>query len=217
VSINPIDYKVTFKVVGSDYWNNEQPSIKARGICGSGIIDAVAEMLNAGIIKPSGAFDRGISTPRLLRNKRELEFVVAWSDETSLDSDITVSQGDIRAVQLAKGALLAGARVMMSKLGIKQLDKIILTGAFGVHIDKGKAMTVGLFPNCDLDKVYPVSNAAGEGARLALLNIDKRQEAAEVAQRVEYVELSLEPSFSEEFVNAMIFPNTDSSPSAARD
>jgi uncharacterized 2Fe-2S/4Fe-4S cluster protein (DUF4445 family) len=142
----------------------------------------------------------------MLRDRKQPEFVIAWPDETTSGREITISQGDVRAVQLAKGALLSGAMVMMDKLGIERVDKVILAGAFGLHIDKEKAMTIGLFPDCELDNVYSVGNAAGEGARLALLSVDKRRQAAEIAQRVEYVELSVEPNFPQEFVRAMIFP-----------
>lgn len=206
VAIEPQTCDVRFKVVGDERWSHQTPQIRARGICGSGIIDAIAEMLRAGIIKPSGAFNRNVSTLRMLRNREQPEFVIAWPDETTLGREITISQGDVRAVQLAKGALLSGATVMMDKLGIERVDKVIMAGAFGLHIDKEKAMTIGLFPDCELDRVYSVGNAAGEGARLALLSVDKRRQAAEIARRVEYVELSLESSFAEKFVRALTFP-----------
>lgn len=206
VAIEPQTCDARFKVVGDERWSHQTPQIRARGICGSGIIDAIAEMLRAGIIKPSGAFNRNVSTSRMLRNREQPEFVIAWPDETTLGREITISQGDVRAVQLAKGALLSGATVMMDKLGIERVDKVIMAGAFGLHIDKEKAMTIGLFPDCELDRVYSVGNAAGEGARLALLSVDKRRQAAEIARRVEYVELSLESSFAEKFVRALTFP-----------
>ena len=206
IAINPKTYDVRFKVIGDVYWSHRMPRLKACGICGSGIIDAVAEMLHAKIIKPSGTFNKNIPSPRLLCDREEPEFVIAWPYETTLDQEITISQGDVRAVQLAKGALLAGAKILMKRMNIERLDKVILAGAFGLHIDKEKAMAIGLFPNLKLSQVYSVGNAAGEGARLALLNVDKRSEAAEIARRVEYVELSTDPSFTEEFVKAMTFP-----------
>ena len=207
VSIDPNSLEVKFKVVGNKRWNDQSGKVKARGICGSGIIDAIAEMLSAGIIKPSGTFDTTIGSPRLLLRQKRPEFIIARAEETTLGQEITVSQGDVREVQLAKAALYAGAKVLMSKLGINHADRVILAGAFGLHIDQEKALRMGLFPASDLDRVYSVGNAAGEGARLALLNMDKRQQAAKVARQVEYVELTVEPSFSDEFIKAMTFPD----------
>jgi uncharacterized 2Fe-2S/4Fe-4S cluster protein (DUF4445 family) len=135
------------------------------------------------------------------------EYVLAWADETSIGQDITVGQEDIRAVQLAKGAMYAGTKLMMRRLGIEKLDRVILAGAFGSYIDPTQAMIMGLFPDCDLKKVYAVGNAAGDGARIALLNVDKRREANEYARKVEYVELTVEGNFEKEFAQAMYFPH----------
>lgn len=198
--------ELKFKVVGEERWSDQKPQIKARGICGSGIIDVVAEMLHIGIIKPNGAFNKDIKAPRLLRDPEQLEFILAWPEETALGRELTITQKDIRAVQLAKGALLAGAKIIMEKLGIKQADKVILAGAFGLYIDKEKAMKIGLFPDCKLESVHSIGNAAGEGARLALLSLKKRREAAKIARGVEYVELTTEPGFSEEFIRSLNFP-----------
>ena len=205
VTICPQTLEVRFKVVGDDRWSNEGPGIKARGICGSGVIDAVAQMLCTGIITPRGAFNKGASTQRLRRGE-ELEFVLAWSEGTSLGYDITITQSDIRAVQLAKGALLSGAQILMKHAGVEQLDGVVLAGAFGQHIDKNNAMRLGLFPQIEIDRVSTIGNAAGEGARLALLNLGKRQDAVDAAQWTECFNLSLDPGFQKEFVRAMIFP-----------
>ena len=205
VVVDPQTCEVRFKVVGDDCWSDQGSRVKARGICGSGVIDAIAGMLHAQIINPRGAFNKNVSMSRLLRDGGEPEFVIAWPAETAIDRAITISQGDVREVQLAKGALAAGARLLMNKLGVEQVDKVILAGAFGLHIDKANAMSIGLVPDCGWDKVYSVGNAAGEGARMALLNVNERREAAEIAQRLEYIELTAEPSFSKEFVHAMEF------------
>ncbi|MGZ3591965.1 MAG: ASKHA domain-containing protein, partial [Thermodesulfobacteriota bacterium] len=114
---------------------------------------------------------------------------------------------DVRNVQLAKGALYAGAKLMMKRLGIDRLDKVVLAGAFGSYIDKEKAMVLGMFPDCDLTNVYAVGNAAGDGARIALLNRKKREEAEEIAQGVEYMELTIEADFQKEFIEALEFPH----------
>jgi uncharacterized 2Fe-2S/4Fe-4S cluster protein (DUF4445 family) len=167
----------------------------AMGICGSGIIDVVAELFRNKIILQSGRFSEGIPSSRLRISDQVREFVVAWKDETSIGKDITITQQDIRNVQLAKGALYTGAKLMMKKLGVEKLDKVILAGAFGTYISTEAAMILGMFPDCDLRNVYAVGNAAGDGARIALLNREKRAEADEIAQKVEYVELTIEKDF----------------------
>ena len=117
---------------------------------------------------------------------QDTEGVIAWAKETSIDQDIVICQDDVRAIQLAKAAMYAGAKIMMRTLGIDKLDKIILAGAFGSYIDKESAALLGLFPDCDQKNVYAVGNAAGDGARMALLNTDKRREADKMARKVEY-------------------------------
>ncbi|MFQ5340410.1 MAG: ASKHA domain-containing protein, partial [Anaerolineae bacterium] len=127
--------------------------------------------------------------------------------DTATGQPILVTQADVRAIQLAKAALYAGAKLLMNRAGVKTVDKIVLAGAFGSYIDPKHAMVLGLIPDCDLKRVYAVGNAAGDGARIALLNRDKRREAREVARWVEYVETAVEPEFQEEFVAAMHIPH----------
>jgi uncharacterized 2Fe-2S/4Fe-4S cluster protein (DUF4445 family) len=207
VKIDPETKEVFFKVIGKEEWNTELENVNAKGICGSGIIDAVANMFRAGIIQRNGRFNTDLDTPRLKLNEDGPEFVIAWAHETSIGKDITISLGDVRAVQLAKGAMYAGAKLMMRRLGIERLDKVILAGAFGSYIDKESAMIMGLFPDCEPEDVYAVGNAAGDGARMALLNRDKRVEANQIARQVEYVELTVEGDFEREFAQAMYFPH----------
>ena len=133
--------------------------------------------------------------------------MIAWKDETSIGKDITITQQDVRNVQLAKGALYTGAKLMMKRLGIEKLDKVILAGAFGSYIDTEEAMVLGMFPDCDLKSVYAVGNAAGDGARIALLDRNKRVEADEIARKVEYIELTIEESFQKEFMESMQIPH----------
>ena len=206
VTIDRQSLEVKFKVIGSDEWSTASSSVKAKGICGSGIVDAIAEMVKAGIIEKSGRFNRQLVSPRLIITDEGPAFVIAWATETSLGRDITVSIDDVRAVQLAKGAMYAGVRILMEKLGVTELDKVILAGAFGSYINKENALAIGLFPDCALERVYSVGNAAGEGARLALISLDKRREAEEIARKVEYVELTVEPEFQKYFVDALQFP-----------
>lgn len=207
VSIDPETKEVVFKVIGKEEWNTDLEEVNAKGICGSGIIDAVANMFRAGIIQRNGRFNTDLATPRLKLDEDGPEFVIAWADETSIGKDITISLGDVRAVQLGKGAMYAGAKLMMRRLGIDRLDKVILAGAFGTYITKESAMIMGLFPDCELENVYAVGNAAGDGARIALLNRDKRVEAKQIAEQVEYVELTVEEDFEREFAQAMYFPH----------
>ena len=119
--------------------------------------------------------------------------MLAWAAETSVGHDVTMTQGDVRALQLAKGALYAGAKLMMKRLGMTKLDRVILAGAFGSHIDQVASLTLGMFPDCPIDKVYAVGNAAGDGSRMALLNRDKRSEANDRARWVEFVEIATDP------------------------
>jgi uncharacterized 2Fe-2S/4Fe-4S cluster protein (DUF4445 family) len=211
LKINPETLEVDFKRVGEAYWRSESKSVEAKGICGSGIIDAVAEFYRNGIIDKSGRFNPRIESSRLRISDGKPEFVVAWQEETSIGKEITITQADVRNVQLAKGALYTGAKLMMRRLGIEKLDKVILAGAFGSYINKEKAMILGMFPDCDLANVYAVGNAAGDGARIALLNREKRQEAEEIARKVEYIELTIEADFQREFIEALEFPHTKDS------
>lgn len=208
VRIDPDTKEPMYKVIGKADWHAHLEKVNAKGICGSGIIEVVAEMFKAGIIDKSGRFVMNLGTPRVRRGVDGLpEYVLAWSEETSIGSDITVTQGDVRALQLAKGALYAGAKLMMGKLGIKKLDRVVLAGAFGSHIDREASMTLGMFPDCPIDKVYAVGNAAGDGARMALLNKAKRKEASERARWVQFVEIATEPTFEKEFMQAMHIPH----------
>jgi uncharacterized 2Fe-2S/4Fe-4S cluster protein (DUF4445 family) len=199
--------EVRFKVIGNEKWNDEDRNISARGICGSGIFDCAAQMFVTGIIDKSGRFDVQLKSPRYRIRDGEPEFVIAKARETAIGRDIIICQKDIRAIQLAKGAMYSGAKIMMQKLRVTKLDRVILAGAFGSYIDKTSAAIIGLFPDCDPERVRAVGNAAGDGARIALLNMDKRQEADVCARQVEYVELTVAPDFNRTFTQALILPH----------
>lgn len=205
VRIDPKTYDVSYQVIKNPL--EPYSEIKPRGICGSGTVDAIAQMLRANLILKNGTFNPAIDISRLRKIGKKQEFVIAWADETAMGKDITISIDDIRAVQLAKGALYAGAKILFKKWGISKPDKVVLAGAFGSYIDKIEAMRIGLFPDMDLGNVYSVGNAAGEGACLALCNMDKRIEAERIARQVEYIELTLEPEFEKEFMQAIYFPH----------
>jgi uncharacterized 2Fe-2S/4Fe-4S cluster protein (DUF4445 family) len=207
IRIDPDTREVRFRVIGKEDWNTELEEVGASGICGSGIIDAVAQLLVAGVINHTGRFNTDLDTPRLQETDGKPEFVIAWAKETSIGQDIVVCQQDVRNIQLGKGAMYAGAKLMMSRLGLDKLDKIILAGAFGSYIDKESAAIIGMFPDCAQKNIYAVGNAAGDGARIALLNVDKRVEADQKAQEVEYLELTVVPDFEEVFTQAMWFPH----------
>jgi len=207
IKIDPETKEVQFKVVGKENWNTEDEAIGAKGICGSGIFDALAQLFTAGIVNRSGRFNADLQTPRFRRTDDGSEFVIAWAKETSIGQDIVITLDDVRAIQLAKGAMYAGAKIMMRHLNVENIDKVILAGAFGSYIDKESAAIIGLFPDCDLKNVYAVGNAAGDGARMALLNAGKRKEADKMAREVEYVELTVESDFDKVFAQAMWMPH----------
>ncbi len=209
LKIDPETREVQFKVIGNERWNTEVKNIGARGICGSGIFDAAAQMFLAGIIDKGGRFNSRLESPRSRKSGSGPEFVIAWAKETSIDHDIVICQKDIRAIQLAKGAMYSGAKTMMNRLDIDKIDKVVLAGAFGSYIDKESASVIGLFPDCAPENVYAVGNAAGDGARIALLNVAKRKEADVMARQVEYVELTVEPDFNSTFTKALIFPHAE--------
>lgn len=186
------------------------PVLKASGICGSGIIEAIAELLTAGILAPNGRFVE-IEHPRLRTGLGDgggkAEFVLAFPHETSTGRAITVHSDDVRAIQLGKAALYAGSKLLMARLGLETVDRIVLAGGFGSYIDPKHAMLIGLIPDCDLAKVTAVGNAAGDGARMILLDKAKRSEAQWAARWVRYVETAVEPGFQDEFVAAINLPH----------
>jgi uncharacterized 2Fe-2S/4Fe-4S cluster protein (DUF4445 family) len=198
------------KIIGTDLWSDEPGFAEAAqatgitGICGSGIVEAMAEMFLSGVVTADGVIDGGWATKsdRVVAVGRAFAYVL-WRG----DVDIHVTQTDVRAIQLAKAALYAGARLLMDKLKVVQVDRIKLAGAFGSHIDPKYAMIIGLIPDCPQDKVSAVGNAAGTGARMALLSRKHRREVEELVRTVEKIETAMEPRFQEHFINAMGLPN----------
>lgn len=214
VEIDPATKEPRFRVIGCDLWSDEPGFAQATrdsgitGICGSGIIDVVAEMRLAGIIDPSGLIGGPdqVGTPRCVPHGRTFSYVL--HDESAAGGPkIMVTQGDIRAIQLAKSALYAGARLLMDELGIDHVDRVVLAGAFGAHISTRHAMVLGLIPDVPLDKVVGVGNAAGTGARIALLNRAARDEVERVVREIHKVETAIVPNFQEYFVNANAIPH----------
>ncbi|HUJ89878.1 MAG TPA: ASKHA domain-containing protein [Syntrophorhabdales bacterium] len=209
--ISPKGFEVDYKVIGNDRWKSDQRpgKFKPVGICGSGIIDAIAGLYQSGLILKNGAFSQKAQTPRLRKGKDGTrEFVLAWAKETPIDQDIVVTQRDVRQIQLAKGAIRAGCQIMMERLGISGPDRLIIAGAFGMHLDRDNALAIGLFPECDPEAISFVGNAAGHGAYLALINIEEREEADRIARWTEHIELATEKAFQEEFIKALAFPDS---------
>ncbi|MGN8118878.1 ASKHA domain-containing protein [Labrys sp. 22185] len=210
VRIDPVTLEPRYKVIGSDLWSDEPGFDKAvirtgvTGICGSGIIEAIAEMLLAGLITPDGVVDGAMAarSPRVEEDGRTFKYLIREGEPR-----IAITQNDVRAIQLGKAALYAGVRLLMDRYGVTAVDRITLAGAFGSHIDVKHAMILGLVPDCELDKVGSAGNAAGTGARIALLNASARTEIEDVVRRIEKVETAIEPSFQAHFVGAMAIPH----------
>ena len=198
-----------YKVIGVDGWNTDHAEFKGqvKGICGSAIIDGVAELFRAGIVDSRGKFRTGLQSDRIRKGESGWEYVIAWAQETSIGRDIPMTQQDVRQIQLAKAALFTAARTLLKRSGLESPDKIILAGGFGSYIDKEKAMLIGLIPDCELDRVYAVGNAAGDGARITLLNVEKRNEIDAVTRKVERFELPTDPEFQNQFMLATSFPH----------
>ena len=212
IEINPDTKEPRFRVIGSDLWSDD-PGFSAAiattgvtGICGSGIIEAVAEMRIAGLLDPSGLIGSAAQTgtERAIPDGRTHAYLV-WDGEDG--TKITVTQGDIRAIQLAKSALYAGARLLMDEFDTDTVDRIVLAGAFGAHISPKHAMVLGMIPDCELDKVTSAGNAAGTGARIALCDITARARIETEVHRIHKVETAIEPRFQEHFIAANAIPH----------
>ena len=199
-----------FSVIGSELWSDDPGFEKSvadfgvTGICGSGIIKAVAEMYLSGVISEDGVVDGSLAerSKRLIAEDRTWSYLLHDGQQR-----IIVTQNDVRQIQLAKAALYAGAKLLLDRAGLKSVDRIRLAGAFGSHIDPKYAMVLGMIPDCELDKVKSAGNAAGTGARIALLNVGARREIESVVRSIEKIETAVEKKFQEYFVNAMAIPN----------
>lgn len=215
VEIDPATKEPRFRIIGVDLWSDEDGFAAAAagsgitGICGSGIIEAIAEMRLAGLLDASGLIGSAAQTgtARCIADGRTHSYVLY--DGTATGGPlITITNPDIRAIQMAKAALYSGARLLMDKFGVDKVDRVVLAGAFGAHISPKHAMVLGMIPDAPLDKVTSAGNAAGTGARIALLNRDARSEIEETVHRIHKVETAIEPRFQEHFVNASAIPNS---------
>lgn len=210
VRIDRATLEPRYRVIGCDLWSDE-PGFEAAtaatgvtGVCGSGIIELVAELFLAGVIAADGVIDGAAAarTPRVEAQGRAFVYVLR---EGALR--LVLTQTDVRAIQLAKAALHAGASLLLDRAALSAPDRIVLAGAFGSHIDPLYAMTLGMLPDCDPARVSSAGNAAGTGARIALLNRGSRAEIEGVARRIEKIETAIEPAFQNRFVAAMALPH----------
>lgn len=210
VRIDPETLEPRFKVIGCDLWSDDpgfEEATKATGVtgvCGSGIIEVIAEMYLAGVINQDGVVDGGMAarSDRIVASDRTFSYVLHRGAMT-----LSITQTDVRAIQLAKAALYAGVRLLMEELRVERVERIRLAGAFGAHIDPKYAMVLGMIPDCDLLEVAAAGNSAGTGARIALLDVGSRATIEEVVRRVEKIETAIEPRFQAHFVEAMAIPH----------
>ena len=210
VRIDPVTLEPRFKVIGSDLWSDDLEflssveDIGVTGICGSGIIEALAELFLCCAVTADGLFDpdKAELSSRLEKDGKTYRYLLHAGQPA-----IHITQLDVRNIQLAKGAVYAGARLLMDKMTVDHVDRIVLAGAFGSYIDPKYAMVLGLIPDCSLSAVSAAGNAAGTGARIALLDKGARTEIARVVQDVEKIETALDPNFQDQFVGAMAFPH----------
>jgi uncharacterized 2Fe-2S/4Fe-4S cluster protein (DUF4445 family) len=212
VRIDPETLEPCFRVIGCELWSDQEGFAEATaktgvtGICGSGIIDVMAEMFLAGVLAADGTIDGAMAakSPRVQADGRTFSYLLHGGTP-----EVRITQTDVRAIQLAKAALYAGARLLMDRLGVESVQRIVLAGAFGSHIDVKNAMVLGMIPDCDLAKVGSAGNAAGTGARIALLNQQARDQIEGIIKGVEKIETAVEPRFQEHFVAAMGIPHSE--------
>jgi uncharacterized 2Fe-2S/4Fe-4S cluster protein (DUF4445 family) len=204
VRINPVNGSVGYSLIQRE---PEEPR-KAAGICGSGILSAIAALLKARVILKSGRFNMESNHPNLRRNgDGTVEFVLVSAEDTQGGMDITLTQQDIRAVQFAKGALFAGITLLCREARIELPQRLLLAGAFGTLLNKKDAITIGMLPRLSENAVETVGNAAGEGAILAVLHSESAERAQEIARRTRVVDLASHPDFQKVFVSALVFPD----------
>lgn len=217
VRIDPQTLEPQYRVIGWEEWILPDPNradplpniALATGICGSGLVEVVAELFLAGLLRPDGSFNHAhpSQSPRIRLQGRVSEYVLVDAHASASGQPIVITQKDIRAIQAAKAALYAGVKMLMHQLQVTRVDRIVLAGAFGTYLSPEHAMLLGLIPDCDLARVQAVGNAAGDGACLALLSCEHRATAAELARRVQHVQIATEPTFQDEFVNALSLPH----------
>jgi uncharacterized 2Fe-2S/4Fe-4S cluster protein (DUF4445 family) len=203
IKIDPETWAVNYSMVQL----NRSHAPKPAGICGTGVVSAVAELLRAGIISTDGAFNRDRNHPNLQTCENAmLEFILVSAEKTAHQRPIALTQKDIRAIQLAKGALLTGIELLCEEAGVERPGKILLAGAFGSYIDRQDVITIGMFPEMPMAAIQVVGNAAGAGAILALFDDDFLDKAHKLIQTTRVVELSAHSNFQDTFIGSLTFP-----------
>lgn len=202
VDIDPLTRDVIFETV---------KGAKPLGICGSGLIDALSAMLDAGVIDRAGKFQADLKTPRLRAGDESMEFVLAWKDEAGQDSDIVITEGDVKNLLRAKAAIFAGMKTLlqMLEMELEQIDRVIIAGGFGNYLNVEQAIKIGLLPDIDPDRYTFIGNSSVKGACLALLSADAYREAVGLGQKMTYMELAAGNTFMDEYISAMFLPHTD--------
>ncbi|UCC19218.1 MAG: DUF4445 domain-containing protein [Promethearchaeota archaeon] len=200
ININPNDYEVSYSTI-----KNKKPI----GICGSGLVDVIAEMLKSKIITRSGNFNRELTHHgRFIKKDKSLEFVIAKREDISLDKDITISQNDIRQIQMAKAAFYAGTKIILGNLKSNlKIEQVFLAGAFGNYINANNAKFIGMIPDITDEKIFQIGNAAGIGAQHCLLNNNLRNKARMLLDKIQYIEIAADKSFQKMYAEAMYFPH----------
>ena len=186
-------------------------NVRPKGICGSGLITAVATMFEMGIIDSLGKFNRDLDTPRIRKSDGIYEYVLAWKDETQIDRDVVLTEPDIDNLIRAKGAMYSGFMTLLEEVGLSlnDLDRVILAGGFGSYVDLEKAMIIGLLPEMDPGKVTYIGNGSLLGARMSSLTNRIRKDVVEVTRKMTNFELSETASYMDNYVAALFLPHTD--------
>jgi uncharacterized 2Fe-2S/4Fe-4S cluster protein (DUF4445 family) len=203
VRIRPATLDVEYQTVGSE---------KPVGLCGSGIVDAVAELLKSHVIDSKGRFQK-ISNKRLLDAFGDRAFVLAWGEETITGDPVVITQRDIGEVQLAKAAIHSGCSILMRRTGVKQTDlqRVYIAGSFGNYLNPSSARILGMIPEVPVDIISFLGNTAIAGAKMSLTSLEARKEAQAIGEKVRYIELGADPDFPREFAASMYLPHEDSS------
>jgi uncharacterized 2Fe-2S/4Fe-4S cluster protein (DUF4445 family) len=200
IKIDPKNLDVSYSTI-----KNKKPI----GICGSGLVDGIAEMLKSKIVTRSGRFNQNlIDHERFIKKDKKIKFIIAHKEETSIKNEISISQSDIRQIQMAKAAFYSGMRIIMNYIGTNQVVKqVFLAGAFGNYINASNAKFIGMIPDIDDNLIFQIGNAAGIGAQHCLLNKDLREKAKNLLNKIKYVEIAIEKEFQKEYAEAMYFPH----------
>jgi len=199
--ITPKDYNVTYNTIAD---------AKPRGICGSGYIDIIAQMLGAGLLDKSGKI-KAVRNKRVRQGEYGQEFVVAFRDEADSNSDIVITEADIENIKRAKAAIYSATSALVRYMGLdfSQIKKVFIAGGFGTSIDVDNAVSIGLLPDIERLKFVFVGNSSLAGARQILLSHEAMKKADEIAGKITYFELSVDPGYMEEYMAALFFPHTD--------